>query len=410
MFRLLIALLLVGVTPFVAAESLSLESALDLAARTAPDVQMQDASVDEATVASTAAGRLPDPQLAFGIENVPIEGADQWSLTRDFMTMRKIGVLQDIPNRAKRRAERDVAAAAVSKAQLERRTRLLAVRRDTAVAWLTRFYAERRAALFDDLDRQNRLFASTVQAQLVSGKGTAADAITPQQEAAELADRRDELAREIAQAKSGLTRWIGVAGEEPLANTTPQLAIDPEHLRAHVHEHPELAVFASMTAMAQAEVHEAEATKQPDWGVEVAYAKRGDAFDDMVSVEVTVGLPLFAHTRQDPQIAAKRQALRRVEAERLAMLRDHTQELDNDLAEYEAFSRQLERMRSTRVPLAQQKVDYQFADYRSGQGDLTAVLSARRELIDRKLDLLQLEGQQAVAAAKLYFIYGEGAQ
>lgn len=410
MFRVFLALLLSAIASHAAAEPLSLESALAIAARSAPDIEMEDATVDGATAASAAAGRLPDPQLALGIENLPIEGEDRWSLTRDFMTMRKVGLMQEVPNRARRRAERDVAAAAVSKAQLERRTRLLAVRRDTAVAWLTRFHAERRVALFDELERENRLFADAVQSQLVSGRAMAADLVMPRQEAAELADRRDELAREIAQSKSGLMRWIGAAADTPLAEMTPALPIDAERLRAHVHEHPELVVFAPMTAMAQAEVHEAEAMKKPDWGVELAYAKRGDAFGDMVSVEFTVGLPLFARTRQDPQIAAKRQALKRVEAERLAMLRDHAQELDNDLADYEALSRQLERLRSTRLPLAQQKVDYQFASYRSNKGDLTAVLSARRELIDRKLELIQLEGQRAVAAAKLYYIYGEGAQ
>ncbi|MET0660796.1 MAG: TolC family protein [Steroidobacteraceae bacterium] len=410
MFRFPIALLLLAANTLAVAEPLTLDAALDIAARTAPDVEMQDANVEEATAASAAAGRLPDPRLALGIENVPAEGADQWSLTDDFMTMRKVGIVQEVPNRSKRRAARDVAAAAVSTAQLERRTRLLLIRRDTAVAWLTRFYAEQRAARLDELEREKRLFAAAVQAQLVGGKSTAADAIVPQQEAAELADRRDDLAREIAQSRNGLARWIGAAADAPLSSSTSELPIDAERLRAHVHEHPELAVFVPMTAMAQAEVHEAEATKKPDWGVELAYGKRGAAFDDMVSVEFTVGLPLFARTRQDPQIAAKRQALRRVEAERLAMLRDHTQELDNDLADYEALSRQLERMRNTRLPLARRQVEYEFAGYRAGKGDLTSVLSARRELIDRKLELIQLEGRQAVAAAKLYFIYGEGAQ
>ena len=165
-----------------------------------------------------------------------------------------------------------------------------------------------------------------------------------------------------------------------------------------------------MTELAQAEVHAAEAAKRPDWGIEVAYAKRGDVFGDMVSVELTVGLPLFARTRQDPVIAAKRRALAQVEAERLAMLRDHTLELENDLADHGAVTRQLERMRSTRLPLAQQKVDYEFANYRAGKSALANVLSARRELIDRRLELIALEGQQAITAAKLYYIYGEGAQ
>ena len=177
-----------------------------------------------------------------------------------------------------------------------------------------------------------------------------------------------------------------------------------------MHEHPELAEFVPLAEMAQAEVHEAEAMKRPDWGVELSYARRGAAFSDMVSVQFTVGLPLFTRTRQDPQIEAKRQALNRVNAERDAMLRDHTQELDSDLAEYDTITRQLERTEHTRLPLAQQKVDYQLASYRGGKGDLSTLLNTRRELIEIKLKALELHGQQAALATKLHFIYGEGAR
>jgi outer membrane protein TolC len=287
---------------------------------------------------------------------------------------------------------------------------VLAVRRDTAVAWLNRFYVEQRAALLDDLDRENRLFASTVQAQLAGGRGMPADVIVPQQEAAELADRHDELAAEIAKSKAALKRWVGAAADEPLAGNRPELNVDAEHLRAHVHQHPELAVFVPMTEMAQAEVHQAEAAKRPDWGVELMYGRRGAAFSDMASVQFTVGLPLFARTRQDPQIEAKRQALTRVAAERNMMLLDHTQELEADLAEYDTLARQVARMQQTRIPLARQKVDYQFASYRGGKSDLTAALTARRELIDEQIKRIELESRQAVLAAKLYFNYGEGAR
>jgi len=345
-----------------------------------------------------------------GIENLPVTGEDQWSLTRDFMTMRKIGVLQDVPNRSKRRAEIDIAAAAIAKSEAQRRVRLLAIRRDAAVAWLNRYYLERRASLFDELDRENRLFAAAVQAQIAGGRGMTGDVIGPQQEAAEIADRRDELAGQIVKSKAMLERWVGAAVEEPLAGDPPAFTIDAEHLRAHVHEHPELAVFVPMTEMAQAEVHQAEAAKRPDWGVEFMYGRRGAAFSDMVSLQFTVGLPIFAGTRQNPQIEAKRQELTRVYAERDAMLRDHTQELESTLAEYDTLTRQLERMRTKRIPLAREKVDYALAGYRGGKGELTDVLTARSQLIDERLKAIELEAQRATTAAKIYFIYGEGAR
>jgi outer membrane protein, heavy metal efflux system len=410
MFRFLLSFLLLAVASAARSESLSLDAALDLARRLAPDVAVQAASVDSAAAASAAAGRLPDPKLIVGIDNLPVSGPDQWSLTSEPMTMRKVGLMQDVPNGGRRRAAADLARAAVARAEAERRVRLLEIQRNTALAWLGRYYVERRDALLGDLQSENRLFAAAVDAQFAGGRALPADALVPRQEAAELADRRDELAGAIAKSKALLRRWVGAAADEPLAGDPPAFPIQPEHLRAHVHEHPELAVFVPMTQMAQAEVHAAEAMRRPDWGVELDYGRRGAAFGDMVSLQFTVGLPLFARTRQDPSIEARRQDLNRVEAERGAMLRDHTQDLEADLVEYDTVSRQLARMRELRLPLARQKVDYQFASYRGGKGDLGAVLGARRELIELELRRLELEGQQASVAAKLHFIYGEGAQ
>jgi cobalt-zinc-cadmium efflux system outer membrane protein len=409
MLRCFLFASLAGTASFASAGSLDFDTALRIAARSSPDIAVQTANVEAAKAASIAAGRLPDPKLAVGVENLPVTGADQWSLTRDFMTMRKVGLMQDVPNGAKRAAQRAVAEAVIARAEAERRVSALTVRRDTAVAWLDRYYLERRGALLDDFERENQIFASAVKAQLAAGHAMPADVVEPQQEAADIADRRDELAADIAKSKAVLKRWVGAAAEEPLSGEPPSLILDSAHLREHVHEHPDLAVFVPMTQMAQAEVHQAEANKRPDWGVEVAYGRRGSAFSDMVSLQFTLDLPLFAKNRQDPQIRAKREELTRVETERETMLRDHTQELEGDLAEYEVVSRQLARLHDTRLGLAQQKADYTFASYRGGKAGLAAVLQARRELIDTRLKQIELQAKQASAAAKLYYFYGPGA-
>jgi cobalt-zinc-cadmium efflux system outer membrane protein len=409
MFRSILLLCLLTTARVTVADPLSFKDALAIATRSSPDIAVQTARVEGARSSSKAAGALPDPKLVVGVDNLPVTGAEQGSLTRDFMTMRKVGIVQEIPNSGRRDAQEAEAAATVEQAQAEQRVLTLSIRRDTALAWLARYYLERKSALLDDLARENEIFDQAVQARFSTGNAAPADVIAPKQEAADIADRRDALTGDIAQANSVLKRWVGAAAEEGLAGDPPALAVDTGLLRGHVHEHPELAVFVPMTERAQAEVHEAEAAKRPDWGVELSYGRRGSDFSDMVSLEVTIGLPFFAGSRQDPLIAAKRQDLSRIESERDAMLRDHTQELEATLAEYEVRTRQLARLREVRLPLAQQKVDYQFASYRAGKADLSIVLTARRELIDERMTELELEGQRETTLARLYYFYGPGA-
>jgi outer membrane protein TolC len=409
MVRSLLFICLAAVLGTARGESLTFNAAIQIATQSSPDIAQQGAIVEAARSAFVAAGRLPDPKLTFGVQDLPVTGPNQWSFTQDDFTMLTLGLMQDLPNRGKREAQAASASAAVATAEAQRLVSILTVRRNAAVAWLERYYLEKRNALFDELDRENALFAQAVQAQFTSGRGMPTDVVEPRQEAAEIADRRDELAAEIAKSRSTLKRWVGAAADDPLSGDPPGLTLDTAHLREHVHEHPDLAVFVPMTEMAQAEVHEAQAAKRPDWGVELEYGRRGPAFSDMVSLKFTLDLPLFPKTRQDPQVQSKREALSRVESERDAMFRDHTQELEAELAEYDLVTRQLARVREAHIPLAREKVDSLFASYRSGKGDLTAVLAARRELIDERLKEIELDSRQAEAAAKLYYFYGPGA-
>jgi outer membrane protein TolC len=162
-----------------------------------------------------------------------------------------------------------------------------------------------------------------------------------------------------------------------------------------------------MIEVAHAQVHEAEASRIPDWSVGFSYARRAAQYSDMMSLQFSLTLPVFAASRQNPVIDARRQELRRLESERTEMLRDHTQALEGQLADYELLSRQLMRVRAVRLPLAQQKVDLQTSAYGVNKADLAAVLGARRELIDVRLADIELQRQRDVAAARIYFAYVE---
>jgi outer membrane protein TolC len=317
--------------------------------------------------------------------------------------------MQDFPSSAKRHAEAATASAAVDEADARRRVHVFAVRTSAAVAWLNRYYIERRMALFEGLVGENALFTTAVQAALAGGRGMPADVIGPRQEAADLADRFDVLRADDSKAKANLRRLVGASADEALLGDPPAFVIDADHLRSHVHMHPELALYGPMIALARAQAQGAEAARQPDWGVEFSYARRAAAYGDMVSLQFSVSLPLFSANRQDPLISAKRLEQRRLEAERTDMLREHTAALEAELADYAALNSQLARLQDTRIPLAQQKIAYQMASYQGGKADLTAVLVARRELIDAQLMQLDLQNRRDGAAATIFYSYLESA-
>ncbi|MDI1300946.1 MAG: TolC family protein [bacterium] len=399
------AALLLALSTAHAAEGLSFAAALQAAEATAPQLQARRATVTGAEDAASSADALPDPKIFIGIDNLPIDGADRFSTTHDFMTMQKIGVMQDFPGAGKRQARAEGAQAQVSLAQAQLQLARINVRIETATAWLNRYYLSRQQGLFSEFDQDNRLLGAVVKAQLATGRGMATDALLPRQESIALNNRRDELQRDIAKANAVLQRWLGDDAQRDLTGEPPRFVVDAATLRQHIAHHPELLLLQPLSAQASAELHEAEASRRPGWGIELAYQDRGSAYSNMMSFQVSMDLPLFAGTRQNPVIRSKQQALLGIEAERESMTREHRAILEAEVADYAALTQQLDRQRHEALSLAQDRVDLQMAAYRSGRADLTQVLQARRELRDIRLQAIALENQQQVLAARLHFLF-----
>lgn len=387
------------------AAALTLDEALRQAEREAPSLTAQAAQVEAARSSAIPAGELPDPKLLLGLQNVPIEGDNRGRFDSEPMTMQMVGVMQEVPNRAKRRARVEVAQAGIERATLEQRVELLKVRRETALAWIAALAVEEKLALFQTLYAENELLVKAVRARLSGGRGQAADSVGPRQEAALLAEQEDQLLQSRTQQRAALRRWIGPRADEPLAGRLPNWPVDAQHYQHNLQRHPELALFEPMTDEAQAEVRQAVADKKSDWSWQLAYQKRDPAFGDMMSVQFSFDLPLFPGSRQNPRIAAKQAKLSQLEAEREASEREHAQQLADDLAEYQRLERALRRSQDSLVPLAEEKVALTLADYRAGAGELAGVIAARRELIETRLKHIDFAQARALTSARLYFAY-----
>jgi len=284
------------------------------------------------------------------------------------------------------------------------------VRQATARAWIGSYSVELKQRLFQAFYQENRLLAETVRAQIAGGRAQPADAVTPKQEAAQLEEQQDQLTLQRAQARAALKRWIGAAADGQPTGNWPHWPIDSSGYLHKVEHHPALAAFAPMTREAEAKVREAEADKQSDWSWELDYQRRGREFGDMVSVQFTFDLPLFPETRQNPKIAAKRAELNQLQAEREAQAREHTQQLEEQLADYQRLDRAVRRTQKTLLPLAKEKAELTLASYKAGKTELSEVVAARRELIEARLKQIDINEQKALTSARLYFAYGEAGQ
>src|SRR3546814_9915670 len=123
----------------------------------------------------------------------------------------------------------------------------------------------------------------------------------------------------------------------------------------------------SSDLQAEADVRLARAEKRPDWSVSAGYSRRGPNYADMVSVGVSIDLPLFAKHRQDPIIAARAEQANSARLEREATARAVRAQLDADLAEHRAHHERYMRATNTLVPLAEQRAELDRASYAAGR-------------------------------------------
>ena len=386
------------------------EHAVELALANAPVLHAQLAAVESAQAQSITAGRLPDPELIVGVENLPITGNDAYSLDRDFMTMRRIGVMQSFPNSRKLSVERERAQAAVDLAQQVSHQTQLEVARSTSQAWFAVHNAEALEAALLGVQAELTLASNVARAALAGGRGTAADALAARAAISELEDRLLQARAQTRAARAELAQWVGEPAMETLNGPpdTSELPFTREQILSSLHRHASLQTIDRQLAVARSEVDLARAQKRPDWSAELAYAKRGDAFSDMVSLEFRVGLPLFGHNRQDPLIRARRADLTQLEAERESQLRMHAVEVARELATWETARERIALYKNERLPLARERVRASRASYESGVSPLADVLASAIAEVELQTDYTQLTNELAQAWAFLRYLKPQG--
>lgn len=381
------------------------QAALDRALASAPGLEAASLQAQAARAAAGAAGALPDPKLNFAVEGFPVSGPNAGRPSRDDFSDLRLGVLQDVPNAGRRRAAVAGARAEISQADAARAAEVRKVKVGAALAWIDLAYAERRVAAVDQVLASLKPLWDAQPSAVASGRSRPGQALTPVQMRAALEDQRSELVAALARARAELTRWTGEPAPAAVGDP-PHSSIDDAALRTALEEHPTILASRSAVQRAEAEVDAARAAKRPDWSWEVAYQRRDPRFGDMVMAGVTVSLPIFARTRQEPLIAARRAEAAKAAAEREDARRALVAQLDGDLADHVMHHDQWLRTLNTVLPAAQQRADLETQSYAAGRANLADVLDAMTALADAKLAALEREAIVMRDGARIVLTYG----
>jgi outer membrane protein TolC len=407
---LVTAALLIASPPTRAA--LSLDDAVRLATRESRAIAATQAQAAVARELAVAAGQRPDPVFKAGIVNLPIDGRDRFTIGRDFMTMRSIGVMQELTRQDKRQARNARAASEVDVADANRAATTAVLQRDAAMAWLERHFLESTQVLIQRQRDEARLQVQAADAAYRAGRGAQADLFAARSEVARIDDRAKDIELQIAVAKTRLARWIGAPAEQPL-HTAPDLSrapIDEDRLLRDIERTPQIVLAASQERVARAEIELAQANLKPDWTVELMYSQRGSAYSNMVSINFAIPLQVDRAQRQDRELAARMAQLEQAKAEREDAERIVLADARVALQQWRSRRERAIHYDATLVELAAERTRAAMAAYRGGSGPLVGVLDARRLELDTRIERLRLDMEAAALWAQLAYLFAADAK
>jgi len=404
--RLLVGTLVVSALPLAAhAQRLTLDEAVRRAVAQAPLVEARAAGVTAAREEAARSGALPDPVLTVGIDNLPVTGPDAFDATADMMTMKEIGVRQDIPAPAKRAARRTLAEREFDEAAAREAAERQGVRRSAADAWIAAWAVQQERHAIQGQREQAALAAKLARARLAGGEEMATNALAAQAAVLELDARLQGVQAEETAALEELARWLG-KGDVETADTPPDfdtLPVTEATLLAGVDRTGPLLPATAEVETAAAAIDLARADKRVDWSLTASYGQRSGGRDDMLMFEVGIGLPVFPRNRQDRGIAAREADYQAALASREDLRRQMASRIRADVARWQGLKRQVALHEQALLPMAMDRSKVALAAYRAG-GALQPWLDARRDELAVHLAHAEHLGELGRAWAALAYL------
>ncbi|ABR91419.1 outer membrane cation efflux protein [Janthinobacterium sp. Marseille] len=404
--RTSVLLALVFGTSFVHAQAngLTLNEAVQLSLQRSSLTKAANASLLASRESAAKADQLPDPMLKVGIDNLPVTGSDRYSTTSDFMTMRRVGIEQQWVSSDKRVARSERAQRAVEMEESIYLESVAKVREGAAKAWVNVLYGQRTLALVSAMEKETSDDLNAVNAAHRGAKANASDVMQAQLTLSQAQDAMRKNTQDLRNARLALSRWTGmpaatVSDETPkLTSHVPELPI--EELEKY---HPMLLTARRAINLADADSTVATRESNPDWSVEAGYSQRGSQYSNMVSFGISIPLPVNRAQKQNRDIAEKSALGTKARMQYEEALRDLQTEIESQSSTLESLKGRIKQLTAQLLPAASQQAELATAAYRSGAGSLSAVFNAKKTLLERRLQIAELEREAALTWAALEY-------
>lgn len=378
--------------------NLTLDAALDLAARHNPDLKNLRARWEAMSERAAQSAALPNPMLTYsGME--PAGGG-----TRSGITENRVMIEQEFPGPRKRALRGEIAGWDAETARRE----LDGMARDVELAVKENYHdllAVRRAT---DIVRAEtgviNQIAGIAETMYSTGERPQQDVLKARAETTMLKQRLLDLSAQEDALQSRLNTLLGRRPDTPLATVAAPLPHDfhvsiDDLLGLAATNRPDVrAAQAQVERSAlQKELMKREAT--PDYRLGMEYRSVRDG-EDMIMVTAGVDLPVW-RSKYSAGVREADKMKQAGEAALEAAERNGALEVQTAVFTLKTALRTLDLYRTELVPQAEARFKASEAGYRTGKVDFMDLLESQRFLIEARLMTAMAEGKAGAQFARL---------
>ncbi len=411
--KFIVVFFLIGLSVESTANELSLAEAEQIALDLDFISKKYNARSESLQARAIADGQLPDPELSFGLAEVPL---NNFNFNDHEDTEVRLGISQVIPpgNTLKYRSERLLSMADVEQARMFNQHLLVLNNVRTAFVEL---YFQQEAYQLLELNRD--LFtemADITERQYAEGRDNQHEVLRSQLELSFIEDRIEETRGLIDVAKAELSEWIQYENaSRKISSKLPKISSvkTKDNVIKHLNQHPLLAIENANVDAAQKSVAIAEEQYNPKWVVDFMITENtGSSFDlqtgpDFAGVFFKVSLPLFTDKRQDKVLSANKSAEQAMRFNRSDRLRELIRQVETEFANLTRLERRLNLYEQRATIEATQTQDAAFNAYQNDLTDFETLIRTGILTLNTQLEMLNIQKKYFKSQIKLLYLSGE---
>lgn len=296
--------------------------------------------------------------------------ADSISLGRDADPLYRIGVAREPTSPEQRKALAEHYARKADRAAAQKGAASIDIARETALAWLDCYYVERMTRIAADQLKAAHAELEGAESMYWAARSSQAEFYGARSTLVMLEDKSSELEHRGRAARIALKRWVGDAGDAPLAAlpNIDRIRLRSAALEGDLARHPEVALLEKQEDLAASDVRLAQANRQSEREIAVMLARRDES-----------------RAARDEKLRAK-VAETRMMIDRWQHARDRRNRYANEL-----------------MPLAHERTLATLVAYRGGKASLTDTLAAGRAESEAQMQSVEMEYEAARVWAQLDF-------